>query len=414
MKTFIAVFMFALSFMAQAQGSPGLPAGTFTESQLKVAETYEDYLNNLSVSGNSITTDTLLDIEVFVDELQFQQLQTALTFEDVLKAEFGNDLTIVNRIRLDIEIEDAFPELSLEQRAAVVDAIVAGDPIAGKLAAVVSQAYGIGNFGFEELVLNASNPSSPTQHAVKDIIKNSLLQNVIPRARTSGDWFDNVYGAVDYSYSDYENTAFGFDGEVHYKALTLGGTLFKDTELSFSLSHDEVDQTGSYVLMSETWTVTSSLHHSFNDTWGGGVFGFYSLSDLEGIDSNAYTIGGGALGTFYHQFDNGYEFSSVQTLSYSTTSYTEDTLYMGLYKVAKQWTDWFNGGVYTYLSHTLDTAYEEVDDTYVSIGADAHFELEAINPTSFEGMQLSISYESVQELNDYRQNTYFVSYTYNF
>jgi hypothetical protein len=410
-KTVVAIiFLFVVS--TQAQDSPGLPAGEFTESQLAVAATYENYLTSLN--GASISTTNLLDIDIFVDELQFQQLRTALTFDAVLRAELGDDLTTVDRIRLDIEIEDAFPELSLQQRSALVDAIVAGEPIGAKLAAVVSQAYGIGNFTFQELILNASNPSSPTQRAVKDIIKNSLLQHVVPRPNASGDWFENVYGAVDYSYSDYENTAYNTDGEIHYKALTLGGTLFKDTELSVSLSHDEVDQKGSYALESETWTITSSVHHSFNDTWGAGLFGFYSLSDLEGIDSNAYTVGGGALGTFYHQFDNGYEFSSVQTLSYSTTSYTEDTLYMGLYKVAKQWTDWFNGGVYTYLSHTLDTSYEEVDDTYVSIGADAHFELEAINPTSFEGMQLSISYESVQELNDYRQNTYFVSYTYNF
>ena len=416
MNKFVALLALLVSVQVMAQDSPGLPAGEFTESQLKVAQTYDNYLNTLSVSGSSINTDTLLDIEVFVDEQQFQQLKTALTFENVLKERLGNDLTMVDRIRLDIEIEDAFPELSIAQRAAVVDAIKAGEPIAGKLAAVVSQAYGIGNFGFEELVMNASNPSSPTQHAVKDIIKNSLLQNVIPKPKSSatGDWFENAYAAIDYSFSNYESTAFGFEGDVHYKALTLGGTLFKDTELSFSLSHDDVEQTGSYGLMSETWTLTTSVHHSFDDAWGAGLFGFYSLSDLEGIDSNAYTVGGGLLGSFYHQFNNGYEFSSIQTLSYATTSYTDDTLYMGLYKVSKQWTDWFNGGVYTYLSHTLDTSYDQVDETYLSFGADGHFELEALCPNCFEGMQLSVSYETIQELNDFRQSTYFVSYTYNF
>ena len=416
MRTYIALMIFLGMVSVQAQDSPGLPPGEFTESQLKVAETYENYLNNLSVSGNMISTDSLLDIDLFVTELQFQQLSTALTFEDTLRAELGDDLTVVGRVRLDVEIEDAFPELTIEQRAAIVDAIVAGEPVAGKLAAVVSQAYGIGDFTFEEVLLNAANPTSPTQHAVKDIIENNLVQNVIPKKRvsSSGDWLDNAYASIDYSVSNYEDNSFGFEGDVHYKALVLGGTLFKDTEISMSLSQDSVDQKGSYVLNSETWIFTTSVHHNFDDTWGAGVFGFYSLSDLEDIDNNAYTLGGGLLGSFYHEFDDILELSSVQTISVATTSSTDDTLYMGLYKVSKQLNDCINAGVYTYLSHTIDTTYSEADETYISYGCEFHFDLGEFDPKAMSGMNFLVAYETIEELDGYEQDTYFFSLSYDF
>ena len=62
-KTVVAIiFLFVVS--TQAQDSPGLPAGEFTESQLAVAATYENYLTSLN--GASISTTNLLDIDIFV------------------------------------------------------------------------------------------------------------------------------------------------------------------------------------------------------------------------------------------------------------------------------------------------------------------------------------------------------------
>ncbi|MCM8528579.1 MAG: hypothetical protein NE327_18795, partial [Lentisphaeraceae bacterium] len=185
---------------------------------------------------------------------------------------------------------------------------------------------------FKEIQKEATRPSrpvSPTSISLKRIFKRTTnVQKVrLPKA-SSGDYLSNAYMSLDYAYTEYDDRSIGNSGQFHDWGLSLHGTIFENTDLSFGLVANEGEANGSIAndFRSHTYGLDSLIHHKLNDNYSIGVFGFYQHTRYEKLDTKDYGAGFGFLFTTWHDLGI-VELSTVNSWTKAYYEAGNDTLY---------------------------------------------------------------------------------------
>ena len=249
------------------------------------------------------------------------------------------------------------------------------------------------------------NPHSPTMQSINRITARTMHSLSTRRPKSSGDFWSNGYAMLDYSYTDYEDKSLDNEGDIHYQALSLGGTIADNLDLSFAFYHDDLNQTGTDELDSETFGGDFNINYNLNDNYAIGVLGFFQQSDVEFVDPASQAYGGGFLFSTYHIFNN-FDFSSVHSLAYSHTDYEYDAIYVGYLHLGYQWSDKLNTGLsYSFVDSLRN--HDDYDSTYAAYGADISYLLT-------DSLTISSSLETIQHLDDYSSEIIYVSLQWDF
>jgi hypothetical protein len=310
------------------------------------------------------------------------------------------------------QIQQVFPYLTTARATQLANVInnenTGGTADSGSLlAAILMDRMGIRALSeaqFAELLnKNANrpiNPHSPTMQSINRITARSMQSLSKRRPKTSGDFWSNGYAMFDYSYTDYEDKSLDNEGDIHYQALSLGGTIADNLDLAFAFYHDDLSQSGTDDLDSETFGGDFNINYNLNENYAIGLLGFYQQSDVELVDPASKAYGAGALFSTYHTYEN-FDFSSVHSFAYSHTDYEYDAIYVAYFHLGYQWTNKLNTGLsYSFVDSIRN--HDDYDSTYGAYGVDLSYLL-------LDNLTVSTSIETVQNLDNYSSEIIYVS-----
>lgn len=224
---------------------------------------------------------------------------------------------------------------------------------------------------------------------------------------SGGDWFENAYTSLSTSFTRFDDIAANGSGKETSFSLTVGGDIGADTSLSFSLSKTNSHRGGATSLTFESLSGDITFHHKINEYFGAGMYGFYSDTDIHEFQSHAYAYGGGLLLTGAYDFGY-FEVSTVQTINKIWHKFGHDQLYVGSFSISRSWTDYlstsFNAAYTDSLKRDVD---DDGDNSYWTVGGDVYW-------TLTENATLSLGYERIVALTDYRSHTFSLNFTWYF
>lgn len=264
---------------------------------------------------------------------------------------------------------------------------------------------------FKEIQKEATRPSrpvSPTSISLKRIFKRTTnVQKVrLPKA-SSGDYLSNAYMSLDYAYTEYDDRSIGNSGQFHDWGLSLYGTIFENTDLSFGLVANEGEANGSIAndFRGETYGFDSLIQHKLNDNYGIGVFGFYQHTRYEKLDTKDYGAGFGFLFTTWHDLGI-VELSTVNSWTKAYYEAGNDTLYNGSIELTRYWTDSFSTSLRASYTDSLDDDVSG-DNSYWTLGG-------SIGYMITDQVFLSIGFYTDEAIEDYDSRTWNISLSYYF
>ena len=252
-----------------------------------------------------------------------------------------------------------------------------------------------------------ARPDSPSNQSIRRILKRGHKVQKLKLPKATGDYFGNLSAGVDYNYTEYEDTANNEEGNIHDWSMTLNGTLFENTDLSFSFLANEIEARGE-LGDTDGQSVGGDflLLHKLNDNFGLGTYAFYQETDYVDGDDHAIGKGFGFLFTTNHEIFENLQLSTVNTITRAYYEFGHDTLYVGSVNLTKYWTDSF--------SSTLSAAYTdslrsetEGDNSYWTFGVTLGYQIT-------DNLNFYMGYDTERAIKDYKSRTWRFGFNYLF
>ena len=238
-----------------------------------------------------------------------------------------------------------------------------------------------------------------------------ILRSVVRRGDTNPD--DAVSSAglfeelsLDYSYlsTRFDDDLVGGSGDVEEHRIALTSQLNEDTSLSLSYSNIAYSYTTS---SPDFETMAHGLeffgHHNLTEHFGIGGFVFYQDVDIENLNGNTYTYGGGVVVTTDHDLGFAY-LSTATTLSQVDFDSDDDTVVVLIADLSKPLNDRLEVGLFVGYTDSLHN--HELDTAYWSVGTDLNW--------MYKDYTFTIGYETTLELDDYEDDSVLVNVSYAF
>lgn len=252
---------------------------------------------------------------------------------------------------------------------------------------------------------NATRPNLPANRILNSTLKSfkSIQSEKAPEA--SGDFIDSLSLGLDYLYTDFDDDTQYGSGDVEETVFSLSGLVAENTTLAFSYSHIDYRYTSpSPDFEIEAHGYDLSLHHSLNENYGLGAYTFYQMVDIKNNNSNSFTYGFGGLFTTYHDLDLAV-LSTSSSLTLVDYDYGYDTVFLTMADLSRQLNDWCTLGLFASWTDSLRSD-PDFDNNYWLLGVEMRFDLDQWN--------VSIGFESAEDLDDYEGETVKVSVNYLF
>ena len=223
----------------------------------------------------------------------------------------------------------------------------------------------------------------------------------------SGDFFDNLRASFDFSLSSFDDGFIGSKGHFDSRSFTLNSDISTDFTIGFEYNEQRFDYGRKASIRTSTVKgLTLSAQYRINENYGISGYGFYQKVDIENINGNSYSYGGGLIFTTYHETEY-FNIITANSLSWVDFDYGEETVFLSVLELNRDITDWLNFGVNVSFA---DSFFERnsigLDRTYWTGGADLRF--------NFDNIFFSIGYYKTFKLDQYDDNTLNFSFTYIF
>lgn len=259
-------------------------------------------------------------------------------------------------------------------------------------------------------------PNSAAKRAIDGVLKKTAKlikldfkpQFGAPGADTGvGDWLGNAYAEVGTSYTAFDDIAANGSGKESSFNLTVGGEVGPDTIVAFSLSKTYSHRGGDTSLTFESHGGDAMIHHKINEYFGAGMYGFFQDTDIHEFESHAYAYGGGIMLTGMYDFGY-FDLSTVQTLNKIWHKFGHDQLYVGSFNLNRNWTDTFSTTFFASYTDSLKTDVEnDGDNSYWTVGGTLNWIID-------ENASISLGYDRIVALQDFRSHTVNLSFRWYF
>lgn len=261
----------------------------------------------------------------------------------------------------------------------------------------------------QKIATRPARPTSPTSLSLKRIFKRTTTVQKMRLPKPSGDfdYLSNSYMALNYGYTEYEDETIGTSGQIHDWSMSLHGTIFENTDLSFGFVANEAEANGSISNDFRSQTVGGDvmIHHKLTENYGLGVYGFYQHSDYEMIETRDYGAGYGFLFSTWHDF-NYFELSTVTSWTKTYYEAGNDTLFNGAVEITRFWTDRFSTSLRAAYTDSLDNDVAG-DNSYWTLGGSIGYMLT-------DKIHLSVGYNTDKSIKDYESETWNFGIAYYF
>ncbi|MCM8526042.1 MAG: hypothetical protein NE327_05970 [Lentisphaeraceae bacterium] len=311
-------------------------------------------------------------------------------------------------------------DISLQAAQAIFNHLNGGPKIGANahvfmMSLVASKTNAIINFFLQQLS-DPKKPNSAAKRAIDNVLKKTAKlikldfkpQMGAPGANSGmGDWLGNAYMEVGTSYTVFDDIAANGSGKESSFNLTVGGDVGADSIVAFSLSKTYSHRGGDTSLTFESHGGDIMFHHSLNEYFGVGMYGFFQDTDIHEFESHAYAYGGGIMVTGMYDFGY-FDVSTVQTLNKVWHKFGHDQLYVGSFNINRNWTDSLSTVFRASYTDSLKTDVDDDgDNSYWSVGGDVNW---VIN----ENASISLGYERIVALTDFRSHTFNLSFRWYF
>ena len=252
-----------------------------------------------------------------------------------------------------------------------------------------------------------ARPDSPSNRSIRRVIKRGMKIQKLKLPEASGDYLSNLSAGVDYNYTEYEDTNINEEGNIHDWSFSLNGTIFENTDLSFSFLMNEIEARGD---LSDTDGDTRGgdmlLLHKLNDNFGLGTYAFYQETNYRDGDDHAIGKGFGFLFSTVHDLGADFELSTVHTITRAYYEFGHDTLWISSLNLTRYWGD--------SLSTTLSVSFTdsvrsetEGDNTYWTFGGSIGYNIT-------DNLHFYVGYQTDRKIDDYKSRTWNFGFNYRF
>jgi len=242
------------------------------------------------------------------------------------------------------------------------------------------------NFTVRRLVLRMSRHVAPTGRTIR-----------LRRFRQAGSVFQNVETAFETTYAGIRVTNVDATGYSLEENAGISADIGDRFHGGLTLTKTRTFIDGEFGSEIGTVGTDAYINMDFGDALSLGLFATTSMVDVEDVNGNGGTYGGGAtVSTFYNYKRTTVSATGSLSQIFQDVSEREyDTTASGILDLQYDWTDSFSTSTYLYLSDSLRKSLPG-DRCFWSSGIDLLYQ-----PTDRLG--LVIGYEKTFALNDYRE-----------